>query len=423
MIAHTERVLMPSILSLREQATVVNQLLRLRFERLLPMAMRQAGIDLWLIICNEDNLDPVFRTMIPWECWTPILQIVVFYDRGGDAGVERLNLSRTDMRGLMTNVWNPNEEEQWDCLKRIIAERNPQRIGVNQSDVIWAADGLTARLKEKLVAVLGADRAARITSAEMACIRWLETRLPEEIVLYHHVCAVAHAVIKECFSRRVITPGVTTCEDLRWHYWQRVGDLGLQASFSPFFRRLRSHEAEAHWGQDDLSIRPGDMLHCDVGLQYLRLCTDHQELAYVLQAGEAEAPQGLRDGMAQANRLQDVFVNSWREGLSGNDILALALERAAQAGLSKPKIYSHSLGYYLHEPGPLMGLPWEQGRIPGRGDVIMRYDTCYTVELSVTCPVPEWGSQEVAFALEQDAAFTAGGPLFLDGRQTQFHLI
>lgn len=414
---------LPSILSLREQAATVNRLLRLRFERLLPMAMRQAGIDLWLIICNEDNLDPVFRTMMPWECWAPILQMVVSHDRGGDAGVERLNLSRTDMRGLMSNVWNPNEEDQWDCLRRIITERNPQRIGVNQSDVIWAADGLSAALKEKLIAALGADLAARITSAEMACIRWLETRLPEEIVLYHHACAIAHALIGECFSRRVITPGVTTCEDLRWHYWQRVGDLGLQVSFSPFFRRLRSREAEAHWGQDDLAIRPGDMLHCDVGLQYLRLCTDHQELAYVLQAGEREAPQGLRDGMAQANCLQDIFVSTWSEGLSGNDILALALARAAQAGLSKPKVYSHSLGHYLHEPGPLMGLPWGQGRIPGRGDVIMHYDTCYTVELNVTCPVPEWGGQEVPFALEQDAAFTANGPIFLDGRQMWFHLI
>jgi hypothetical protein len=70
-----------------------------------------------------------------------------------------------------------------------------------------------------------------------------------------------------------------------------------------------------------------------------------------------------------------------------------------------------------------MGLPWEQENCPGRGDVVMNYNTCYTVELNVTYPVPEWGGQEVTIALEQDAAFTANGVIFLDGRQTEFHLI
>jgi hypothetical protein len=70
-----------------------------------------------------------------------------------------------------------------------------------------------------------------------------------------------------------------------------------------------------------------------------------------------------------------------------------------------------------------MGLPWEQVICPGRGDVRMYYNTAYTVELSVTCPVPEWGGQEVAFPLEQDALFLESGVVYVDGRQTQFHLL
>lgn len=127
--------------------------------------------------------------------------------------------------------------------------------------------------------------------------------------------------------------------------------------------------------------------------------------------------------MSEANRLQEIFVSSWEDGLSGNDIHARALERALAEGLSRPKIYSHSLGHLLHEPGPLMGLPWEQGPIAGRGEVLMWPNTCYTVELSVTLPVPEWDGEEVPFMLEQDAAFTKQGPVFLDGRQMSFHLV
>ncbi len=414
----------PSVLSVRERAAVVNEMTRVRFDTLLPMAMRETDFDMWIIICHEDNHDPVFNTLIPWQCWAPILQIVVFYDPGPEQDIERLNIAMTNMMGLMTSTWSlQSNEDQWARLREIVETRNPRRIGIDESDVIWGADGLTASLKAKLIDALGTELSSRLESAEKLAIRWLETLIPQELDLYQQACAIAHHIIKTCFSRQVITPGVTTCEDVRWAYWQMATDLGLPVSFSPFFGIYRSNENKARWGEDDAVIRPGDMLHCDVGVKYLRLLTDHQELAYVLQPGETDAPPGLRDGMAQANRLQEIFTDTWQLGLSGNEILAKALARARETGLNKPKIYSHSLGYLLHEPGPLMGLPWEQERCPGRGDVVMDYNTVYTVELNVTHSVPEWGGQDVLFPLEQDAAFTEQGVIFLDGRQTTFHLI
>lgn len=414
----------PAVLPVREQARVVNELTLKRLDTLLPAVMRETGFDMWVIISYEDNYDPIFNTMIPWECWAPILQMVVFYDRGVKDGVERLNISLTDMQGLMTTIWDLDKpDDQWATLRRVIEERNPKRIGINQSDTIWAADGLTAALKARLVAALGESLSARLESAEPLGIRWLETHIPEELDVYHHACAVAHAVIKTCFSRQVVTPGVTTIDDLRWWYWQQTTDLGLPVSFPAFMRFMRSPAERARWGEKDRVVRPGDMLHCDVGVKYLRLITDHQELGYILRPGETSVPPGLLNGMAQTNRLQDVLTSTWAEGLSGNEILTRALSRAREAGIPKPKIYSHSLGHYLHEPGPLMGLPWEQVRCPGRGDVRMHNNTCYTVELSVTTPVPEWGGEEVRFPLEQDAVFSTSGVVYLDGRQTAFHVI
>ncbi len=412
----------PKVLGVRERARVVNQLTLSRMETLLPSVMRETGFDMWLIVCYEDNHDPIFNTLIPWECWAPILQIVVFYDLG--QSVERLNISRTDMQGLMTDAWQPDAgEDQWAALRRVVEERNPRRIGINTSDIIWGADGLTASLKAKIIDTLGGELSARLESAEPLAIRWLETLIPEELTLYTHACAIGHWLIKTCFSREVITPGVTTIDDLRWWYWQKATDLGLPLSFPAFYRLIRSEAAQNQWGKDDRVVRPGDVVHCDVGVQYLRLITDHQELAYILRPGETEAPAGLRAGMAQCNRLQDIFTSTWAFGLSGNEILKRALGRAHEAGLTNPRIYSHSVGHLLHEPGPLMGLPWEQEKCPGRGDVTMNYSTCYTVELSVNASVPEWGNQSVRFPLEQDAAFTSEGIYYLDGRQTAFHLV
>lgn len=416
----------PKVLPLRERAELVNDILADRLDTILPAIMREAEIDTWVIVCNEDNYDPVFRTMTPWESWAPILQMVVFHDPGDGGDVERLNISRTNMQGLMENVWEAGwsgEEDQWARLRQVLDDRNPKQIGVNVSDVIWAADGLTVGLDRRLRNTLGPELCARVVSAEPLAIRWLETRLPRELEIYHHACAIAHELIAETFSRQVVTPGVTTTADLRWHYWQRASDLGLPVSFSPFFRRFRGAPNVEKWGEDDVVIRHGDMLHCDVGVEYLRIITDHQELAYVLNPGETDAPDGMREGMRQAGRLQEIFTGAWEQGLTGNEILGNALAQAREEGLSQPKIYSHSLSHYLHEPGPLMGLPWEQENCGGRGEVVMNHDTAYTVELSVTVPEPAWGGEDVLIALEQDAAFTVDGPVFLDGRQAAFHLI
>lgn len=414
----------PQVLPVRERARVVNAILQQRFDTILPAVMSETGIDMWLIICHEDNYDPIFKTITPWQVWAPILQMVLFYQPAAGAPVERINISLTNMMGLMDGQWHPHDDEdQWTRLHNVIQQRNPQRIGINESATIWAADGLTAALKAKLLATLDEEWRAKLVSAEPLAIRWLESRLPAELELYQHAAKIAHALIRECFSRQVVTPGLTTIEDLRWHWWQRATDMGLPVSFPPFFLRIRSDESIAQWGEEDTVIREGDLLHCDVGIEYLRLLTDHQELAYVLHPGESAPPQGLLDGMAAANQLQDLFTSCWQQGRSGNQILDTALTRAREAGIPTPRIYSHSLSHFLHEPGPLMGLPWEQEVCPGRGDVVMDVDTVYTVELSVTMPVAEWSGQEVRFMLEQDAAFTADGVVYMDGRQRTYHLI
>jgi hypothetical protein len=95
--------------------------------------MQETGFDMWLIICNEDNLDPVFETMIPFNCWAPIAQILVIYDPRKGTGLERLNISRTDMLGFYEDAWvygawdTGKSESQWDCLKRIVRYKDPRR--------------------------------------------------------------------------------------------------------------------------------------------------------------------------------------------------------------------------------------------------------------------------------------------------------
>jgi Xaa-Pro aminopeptidase len=420
----------PAVLSIRDRANRTLDITRKRLDLLLPGLMRQTGFDMWIITCNEDNPDPIFTTMMPYENWNPITQILVFFDRGPEKGVERLNVSRTDTQGLFQNVWdaaawdNQKKESQWDCLGRLVRERDPKRIGINEGEVEWAAGALTSVLKTRLVRALGPEYGARLASAEPLATLWGETLLDEEIDLMERAAAVSHAIIAEMFSNRTVTPGYTTTDDLRYFYWQKIADLGLKVSFSPFVSiRGRNPRDVEKYGKGDKVIRRGDLLHCDVGLKYMRYNSDHQEMAYVLRLGEMDAPETFRKMMAEANRLQDVYCSEFQAGLTGNEMLGNMLRKAREKGIPNPRIYSHSLGYFLHEPGPLIGLPWEQVNNPGRGDVKLVPDSCFTAEMSVTMPVPEWGGQDFRLPLEQDIAFTGHGTYFLDGRQTSFHLI
>jgi hypothetical protein len=253
----------------------------------------------------------------------------------------------------------------------------------------------------------------------------LETLTEDGLEIYPHVVSVAHAILREMYSRKNITPGVTTTEDLRWAFWQRCADLYLhiESAFTPRFEIARSDEMREKHGPDDTTIRHGDLVYCDVGFSYLRLTTDHKQWAYVLREGETDAPDGLKKIMADGNRLQDIYIGEFVQGRTGNEILQAALTKARQAGLNNPRIYSHCIGLFLHEPGPLIGLPWEQESCPGRGDVELNYNTTFVAELSVDGVVPEWGGQTIRFPLEEEIMFTEEGVKFIDGRQTSFYLI
>ncbi len=414
----------PQVLPMRRQAEVINRNLRQRLDTVLPIAMREAGLDMWLILCQEDDLDPVFRTMIPMDTWCPILQILVFYDRGEGRGIEGINISGTNTHDLYDRPYTGQlEEKQWPLLLEIIEDRDPERIGINIGSVEWAAGGLTHNLYLQLVDKLPPKYVDRLVSAETAATRWLATLTDDEVEVYEHVVQVAHQLIAECYSRKAIVPGVTTVQDLVWYYWQRSANLGLSLAFRPFFNLVRDAAKKEQYGENDQVIRAGDVIHCDVGIHYLRLNTDHQQLAYVLRPGEDDAPAGVKQLLAEANRLQDIFMAEFKQALTGNELLHNILTRARGEGVSNPRVYSHSLGLYLHEPGPLIGLPWEQECCPDRGDVRLEYNYTFTMELSVKGPLPEWDGQEVLFGLEENVVFTKEGCRPLNTRQTEFYLV
>jgi len=424
---------MRKILPVPERARVMEEWLQWRLDHLLPQIMRREGIDMWVIVCGENNEDPVYLTMMP----EPALMaagttLLVFYDRGEELGIERtISGAYVPVDHLYRSFPRSDKEDRFEKLAEFIKERNPEKIGVNLSDDWHFGDGLSASKHMQLKKALGPDLSSRIVSAERLCVGWLETRSPQELSIYRHICGIAHDMIAEMLSNRVIVPGVSTADDAVWWWRQKVKDLGLRTWFQPTLRIQRYVEGEGlktlgYGGgevrPEDKIIRRGDLIHCDVGIVYLGLATDTQQLAYVCRIGEDDAPAGLKQALENGNRLQDIFMQEFKAGRSGYDTAKAALEKAKAEGL-RPTIYTHPIGFHGHGAGPTLGNYRRGVQHSARADYPLYLNTCYAIELNNGSIVPEWGGMEVKIYLEEDAVFTADGCRFIDGRESEFYLI
>ncbi len=416
-----------AVLPERARVDAVNTMLRDRLDNLLPVLMRETGIDMWLVINREYAEDPVYLTMVPEPVFAARrTTMLVLHDRGVEKGVERLTVSRYAMTGFYNAAWEGgNVDEQWKRLADLIRERNPRRIGINVSRHWAFGDGLTHGLHEELMRVLDAPLRERVTSAEHLAVRWLETRTERELEFYPRIVALARSVIGEAFSDDVITPGVTTSDDVAWYIRQRYADLNLPIWFMPYVNIQRPGEkceaATAFCGTSGV-IRRGDVLHTDVGITYLRLNTDTQEMGYVLRADETEVPEGLRKALATGNRWQDLLTRQFVSGRSGNEILAATRDASSNEKIVS-SIYTHPLGFFGHAPGPTVGMWDNQGPTAVHGEWKLRPNTVYAIEGNVKVPVPEWNGQLVQIKMEQSAAFDGRKVRYLAGRQTQWHVV
>jgi len=421
--------------TLREQAGIQQAWVKERVAVNLPKVMRDHGVDMWVVPMREYNEDPVFRALVaPTSFAARRRTIYVFTDRGPEGGVELLALGggsqgglyeahranlATSREGVQAELWGSS---QWTLLADLIRQRDPRVIAVNISHEHNFADGMTAGEWEQMQAALGPELVGRVIPNPRLAIDYLALRVPGMTPVYRRMQAYVHEIIGAAFSSAVITPGVTSTQEVVWWMRQRVHDLGFGTWFQPSVSIQRRGVKDDSLGADPV-IEPGDVLHTDFGITVMGLNTDTQHMGYVLREGETEAPAGLEQALDNSARLQDILLEEMRVGRSGNEVLYSVLERMRAEGLNGT-MYTHPIGDHGHGAGPLIGLWDRQEGVPGRGDVPVLANMWFSTELQVTTPVPEWDGQPVRMMMEEEAEVTPSGDRrWALRRQTELHLI
>lgn len=410
---HAQRTTLPEV---KIRWDRLCQMRKEKFDYILPEAMRENGIDMWIVAQKEGHDDPLASLLGPG--YTGTVGYFIFTDRGGKSGgdhIERAALGIEDHHRAACGAYDISEGDA--DLQAFVTARNPKRIGINMSAEMGLADGLTFSIHEQLVKTLGAQFAARLVSAEKMVSDFSSRRTASEIVAFGEAGEMGRQIAERALSNEVITPGVTTLADVAWWIEQQQYERHLGSSFnvpSVYITGPNGIEATSN----DRIIQRGDLIMLDFGVGYLNMWTDQKRIAYVLKPGETSLPTSYQRAFDNAVRVRDVIHRTARPGQTAQVMMDGINAAIAQAGIlplrafNQPRADSsvefiigcHSVGDWGHGIGPSMAF-----FNPGRLTYEMRPSNLFSIELFAYTPIPEWGGKKLRIPLEDDGTVTTRG--------------
>jgi Xaa-Pro aminopeptidase len=383
-----------------------------KFDHVLPRAMRGSGIDMWIVAMKENNYDPLYDDL--GRGYVGSIGYYVFTDRGGD----RIERAALGIGGYLLEQSGAYDliQGRFD-LAAFVRERDPKRIGVNISEEIGPADGLTHTLYNHLVKTLGEPYARRLVSAERLVSEFRSHRVATEIVAFGEALQISRELVERALSNEVITPGRTTLEDVAWWLQDRLLERGLASEFD-----MPSVYTSGPEGiiatSTDMVIVPGMLLHVDWGVRLMNMATDMKRTAYVLRPGEAKVPAGLQNAWDQAVAVREVIRRNIKVGRTAIDTLNLLNDKVAEAGFevmkefnrptssAKTEVYigSHSVGNTGHCIGPSIAT-----FNPLQSTFLIEQNRMFAIEFFAYTAAPEWNGKKARIPLEDDAIVTENG--------------
>ena len=382
-----------------------------KFDLVLPGAMHDNDLDMWIVVMREGLLDPMWEAL--GRGYIGDWAYYVFTDRG-----ERTERAALGVGGYMLEQCGVYDHfGSAASLRDYVAERDPERIGVNMAESIGGADGLSHTSYLHLREVLGAPWADRLVSAERFVSDFRATRVATEIAAFGEAGEMSREIAERAFSNEVITPGVTALEDVAWWMWDQLLARGLDSSFdmpSVYITGPTGIEASS----SDRIIQRGDLLMIDWGVGFLDFYTDMKRVAYVLREGEIEPPPGIRHAFERALQVRDVMKASIKPAPTAQQAVDATWAAIEAAGFNRidfnqptddPDVTDvvigpHSVGNWGHGFGPSLAF-----FNPTRLTYELRPGTLISVELFAYTANPEWGGAKVRIPLEDDAVVTERG--------------
>ena len=374
--------------------------------------MRENNIDMWIVMNREGSFDPLYPDL--GEGYVGSTGYYIFTD-SGEGRIERAALGISGYlleEGGAYDYFGSEPE-----LKKYVEERDPKRIGLNYSKNIGGADGLTYSGYLELSELLGAKYTERFVSAEKLVSDFRSRRVASEIAAYGEACELSYTIAERALSNEVITPGVTTLEDVAWWMKEQQHKHNLLSSFgmpSVYVTGIRGIIATS----SDRIIQRGDVLNIDWGVGLMNMYTDMKRMAYVLDEDETQAPESIQKAFDLAVEVRTIIKQTIKPGVTAKEAETAVYEALTKAGFNKMKGFNqfteedktdviigcHSVGNWGHGVGPSIAF-----FNPKRLNYELKPSNLLSIELFAYTKLPEWGGKKLRVALEDDAILTERG--------------
>jgi len=390
----------------------LNEIRREKFDLILPQVMRENQIDMWIITCREGIFDPLYKFL--GEGYVSHNGYYIFTDQGGDR-IERAVLGIDGYlleQGKAYDYFGDESE-----LKEFVEKRNPSRIGLNFSKDIGRADGLSYSTRLELAQILGKKYETRFVSAEKLASDFRSRHTSGELAAFGEAANFSYTIAERALSNEVITPDITTLEDVAWWMMNKLFENNLESSFGMPSVYVTGPDGIAATSTDRI-IRRGDIIMIDWGVGLMGYYTDMKRIAYVLKENETELPQGIGHAFDMAVRSRKVVKSAIKPGFTAQQNMDRIYAALEQDGFVRMKEFNkpgssektdvmigcHAVGDWGHGSGP---------SIAHFNPVQLTYQikptNLLSIELFAYTPLPEWGGKKLRIPLEDDAVVTERG--------------
>jgi Xaa-Pro aminopeptidase len=321
--------------------------------------MEAAGVDVWLVICRENNNDPI-ADHIGGENAGGTAAFIFFRDENGftskvySPSGESTALDELDIHDEVVPV--PRGSSAIQEAVDFIKEKDFGVIAVNSSTGNAQADGLSYTQRMNLEERLGTSLSKRLVSSDELIYEWLSIKLPAEVEIMTKAAELTAAWQLEAYE--MIEPGVTTDAEVAAFLDAKMEEYGVGEAWNPTQNpNVNSGPDRGHSHATDKVIMPGDVIQTDFGIKlYDRWVSDIQRFAYVLKEGETEAPEDIQFYWESAKAGNRAAFNAMKPGVKGVEVDAA--QRALMNennSLYVPWSTGHPVGYVAHDTGPNLG--------------------------------------------------------------------
>lgn len=330
-----------------------------RINTLLPQALKSAKVDAWLIICRENNNDPLAEHVGCENAGQTA--VFLFYHHA-----KRFHSMAFSPAGESTALKDIKLLDEVVSIERsalavqiaadFIRQKDFATIAVNISTKNAQADGLSYTQYQQLTDALGETLSQRLRSADEVIYQWLSIKLPEEIEIMRRAAELTAKWQIQAYQQ--VIPGVTTDADVARFLKAKMRQAGVTDGWAAAQNpNVNSGTDRGHSHATDKIIQPGDVIQTDFGIRvYDRWVTDIQRFAYVLKPDEKTAPADIQQYWDNAKQGRQAAFLAMRPGVKGIEVDAAQRKVMGQTG-SLPLMWStgHPVGYVAHDTGPNLG--------------------------------------------------------------------